>query len=155
LPTAREDHIWFDRRTAGNKLSPRSRAPLAGGWRRRVPAGRRRRSWQRQKRLKWRHFIPALTNYPSLLEFPCLWTPGSPQNPHRCLPNRCWLAPLGSSAFCSFFDAQDSGPMSPHGRVFRQRSWTRIGMRTNAPSEQSGAGPASNGMDSCPNASAE
>jgi hypothetical protein len=36
-------------------------ARLSGGWRRRVPAGPRRRFWQHQKRPKWCRFIPALT----------------------------------------------------------------------------------------------
>jgi len=36
-------------------------ARLAGGWRRRVPSGPRRRFWQHQNRTEWRRFIPALT----------------------------------------------------------------------------------------------
>jgi len=71
LLTAREDHTWFDHLAAGNKLGSRSPAPLTGGWRRRVPAGLRRRCWQRHNRLKWRHFIPALT--PGMPSFN-LWT---------------------------------------------------------------------------------
>jgi hypothetical protein len=49
---------------AGKKL-PRSKSAFTifgeRGWRRRVPAGRQRRSWQRQNRLNWRCFIPALS----------------------------------------------------------------------------------------------
>ena len=70
LLTAREDHTWFDHLAAGNKLGSMSPAPLPGGWRRRVPAGHRRRCWQRQNWLKWRHFIPALTETNSTGRWP-------------------------------------------------------------------------------------
>jgi hypothetical protein len=61
LLTAREDHTWFDHRAAA-KNSARGRrhsSPAAGA----VVCLRafERRWWQRQNRLKWRHFIPALT----------------------------------------------------------------------------------------------
>jgi len=64
LLTAREDHRWRDRLSAANELGPRLPVPLTVNWRRRVPAGRRRRWSLRQKRLKWPYFIPAPTRGP-------------------------------------------------------------------------------------------
>ena len=64
LLTAREGGLWVD--FPGRKETRLSQSAFTifgeWGWRRCVPAGRQRRSWQRQNRLNWRHSIPALTN---------------------------------------------------------------------------------------------
>jgi hypothetical protein len=56
--TAREDVYAL---TLGREKPRPVAARLSGGWRRRVPAGPRRRFWQHQNRPKWCRFIPALT----------------------------------------------------------------------------------------------
>jgi hypothetical protein len=69
--------------SAGKNLGTTA-AGLAGGWRRRVSAGPRRRFWQHQNRPEWRHFIPALT--PAQREWPVVI-----HSPTRLVP----LARLG------------------------------------------------------------
>jgi hypothetical protein len=53
----REDGSWLDRLQQGTISALGCPCRQCG----RVPDATRRRNWQRQNRLKWRHFIPALT----------------------------------------------------------------------------------------------